>query len=257
MSLHKTDCIVLRSARSGESSLLVYCYLKDGGRTNLLAKGVRNPKSKMVGRVSQFSVVEILYYRSDPEKLGVVSQIDTIRDFPAIKDDIRRLSYASAVVEVLESLVPRDETSVEIFSLMRRTLYQLNYAHGSKLDFLFMAYLLRLLSLSGYHPEFNMCVRTGKDLRSESTAYFSPEEGGVVAKDAADARGLFFKIDQGTRKVLNLILESPIDKLTNVNFSKSQKEPVRAMLLKFLSVQTEKAPNLSSLEFLNKISPTG
>jgi len=257
MSLQKTESIILRADRSGESSLLVYCYLKDGGRTNLLAKGVRNPKSKMVGRVSQFSHTEILYYRSDPEKLGVVSQIETIRDYPEIKGDIRRLSYASAVVEVLESLVPRDESSEDIFNLLIRTLYQLNYAHGSKLDFFFLAYVLRLLSLSGYHPEFNTCVRTGNDLRGEERLYFSPEEGGVVSEGAVDPDGRYFRIDQGTRKVLNLILDSPIDKLTNVNFSKSQKEPVRAMLLKFLSVQTDRAPNLSSLEFLNKISPTG
>jgi len=255
MSLHKSDAIILRTAKSGESSLLVHTYLKENGRTNLLAKGVRNPKSKMVGKFGQFAVVELLYYRSDLEKLGVVSQVDTIRNHTELGSHMRRLSYASAVIEILESLTPQDEPNAEIYDLLRHVLYQMNYSHGSKLEFLFLAFLLKLLSISGYHPEFNTCVRTGTDLTNEPEVLFSAADGGVVDRSAADNGGTFYKLDLGTRKVLNLILDSDIDKLNNINFSRNQKDPVKAMLLKFLAVQTDTSPRLSSLEFLDKIKP--
>ncbi|MBU1319555.1 MAG: DNA repair protein RecO [candidate division Zixibacteria bacterium] len=255
MSLHKTEAVILKNARSGESSLLVYCFLKDGGRQNLLAKGARNPKSVMVGRLEPFSHAEILYYQSDAEKLGIVSQAEVIRSNQLLSEDIRRLSHASAIVETLEDIVPQAESSEAVFDLLQKSFYQMNYCHGSKLEFIFAAFLLKLLSLSGFHPEFNRCVKTGEDLSDIDEALFSSADGGVVAASAADKDALYYKLNKGTRRVLNLILSSDMDKLGSVNFSNDQKKLVRAMLLKFLSIHTERAPKLASLDFLDRIKP--
>lgn len=255
MSLHKTDAVILKNSRSGESSLLVYCYLKDGGRINLLAKGARNPKSVMVGKLEPFAHVELLYYQSNPEKLGLVSQVEVIRSNPELSGDIRRLSYASAVVEVMERMTPQAELNLNLFKLLQETLYQLNYCRGSKLEFYFAAFVLKLLGLSGFRPEFNRCVKTGVDLSDDDEVLFSAEDGGVVSHSAANPDGRYFKLNVGTRKVLNLILSTDVDKLSRVNFSAGQKRLVRALLLKFLAVHTDKAPALASLDFLDRIKP--
>jgi DNA repair protein RecO (recombination protein O) len=255
MSLFKSDGIILRYSRSGESSLLVYVFLRDGGRENLLAKGARNPKSALVGKLEPFSVAEVLYYRSDPEKLGVVSQVEPIRTFPDLGNDIKRLSYASALVEAIESLVPRSETNHEVYDLLNDTLYQINYCHGSKLEFFLSAFVLKLLSLSGFHPEFSSCIKTGVDLSDADVAYFSPEDGGLVSPDAATANGKYYKLNKGTRKALNAILTTEISNLGGMNFSNDQKKLVRALLLKFLAVHTERPPAFTSLDFLARIKP--
>jgi DNA repair protein RecO (recombination protein O) len=255
MSLHKTDAVILRNSRSGESSLLVYCYLKDGGRMNLLAKGARNPKSVMVGRLETFGHVELLYYQSNSEKLGMISQAEVIRNNQEISGDIRRLAFASAVVEVLEAMTPQGESNAEIFTLLQKALYELNYCHGSKYDFYFSAFLLKLLSISGFRPELNHCVKTGVDLSDEDKVMFSAEQGGLVSRGAADSNGRYFKLNKGIRKVLNLILSTDIDKLSGVNFSADQKNLVRALVMKFLSVHTERKPALTSLDFLDRIKP--
>ncbi len=257
MSLFKTDAVILRSSRSGESSLLVHVYMKDGGRDNLLAKGARNPKSVLVGKLEPFSLVEILFYRSDAERLGVVSQADIIRTYPNISNDIRRLSYASALIEILESLVPRAESNQDIFRLFTDSLYQMNYCHGSKYDFYFSAFLLKLLGISGYYPEFNRCIKTGVDLSEVDETLFSAEAGGLVSHDAANDQEKYFKLNKGTRKVLSAIQSTDMDKLGNLNFSQDQKKLVRALLMKFLAVHIEKPPAFSSLEFLEKIKPVG
>lgn len=257
MSLNKTDAIILRSSRSGESSLLVHVFTKDGGRENLLAKGARNPKSVLVGKLEQFSLAEILFYRSDAEKLGVVSQVDLIRAHPEISEDIRRLSYASALIEIIESLVPWGEANQDIFKLFTDSLYQMNYCHGSKYDFYFSAFLLKILGISGYYPEFSRCIKTGEDLSEIYEALFSAEAGGLVSHDAANSQERYFKLNKGTRKVLIAIQSTDMDKLGNLNFSQGQKKLVRALLMKFLAVHIEKPPVFSSLEFLEKIKPVG
>ncbi len=253
MSLHKTEAVILRNSRSGESSLLVYCYLRDGGRMNLLAKGARNPMSKMVGKFQPFSEAELVYYQSSSEKLGIVSQAETTRSNEEISGDIRRLSYASAVAESLEAIVPQGETNEQIFDLLRKALYQLNYCHGSKLDFFFAAFLLKLLSISGFHPELRRCVKTGADLSEEEQALFSAELGGVVSRGAADPEARYYKLNRGVRKVLDLILSTDIDRLGGVSFSAGQGRLVRALMLKFMSVHTERQPALTSLDFLDRI----
>jgi DNA repair protein RecO (recombination protein O) len=255
MSLHKTDAIILRNSRSGESSLLVYGYLKEGGRVNLLAKGARNPKSVMVGKLEPFSEVELLYYRSSDEKLGVVSQAELGRSFWELSGDIRRLSYASATVESLEAVVPQGESNEQVYSLLQKTLYQLNYCHGSKLDLYFAAYLLKLLSIAGFHPELRRCVKTGIDLTGDDQVYFSAEQGGVISRNAADPEGRYFKLNKGVRKVLELLLATDIDKIGGVSLSAGQKRLVRVLLMRFLAARTERAPALTSLDFLDRIKP--
>jgi DNA repair protein RecO (recombination protein O) len=257
MSLYKSDAVILKNARSGESSLLVYAYLKDGGRQSLLAKGARNPKSAMVGRLEPFTVTEIMYYRSDPEKLGMISQVEVIRNHPQLSEDLRRLSHASAVVESLESIITQSESNRQIFELLRSVLYQLNYCHGSRLEFYFAAFLLQLLSLSGFRPEFRTCVRTGADLSEQEEVLFSAEAGGVISPEAADPDSRYYRLNKGVRRALTLILDSDINKLSGVNFSAEQRKLVRALLLKYLAVHTESSPKLASLDFLDKLAPEG
>ena len=220
---------------------------------NLLAKGARNPRSRMVGKLQPFSEAEIIYYQSSADKLGIVSQAEVVRSNELISGDIRRLSYASAVAESLEAITPQGETNEQVFGLLRKALYQLNYCHASKLDFFFAAFLLKLLSVSGFHPELARCVKTGADLRGEDQVLFSAELGGVVSRIAADPEGKYFKLNKGVRKVLEHVLSTDVDKLTGVGFSAGQGRLVRALMLKFMAVHMERRPALTSLDFLDRI----
>ncbi len=253
MTLHKSDAIVLKRDRSGESSLLVELFLKDRGRVNLLAKGARKPGSVMVGKLEQFSEIEVLYYSKTEESLAVISQVNQKRTNSELSGDIRRLSYASAVVEALKDLVRQDEDQQKMFKLVSGTFYMMNYAPAAKLEFFFLVFLLKALDLVGLSPQFNHCVKSGQKIESEEVL-FSVEDGGIISKEATSPDKTYLKLDQRMLKAIQKARASDIDKLKDLNFTDKQKDVIKDLLFAFLNYHADGRPSFNSLNFLTKLA---
>ncbi len=253
MTLHKSDAIVLKRDRSGESSLLVELFLKDRGRVNLLAKGARKPGSVMVGKLEQFSEIEVLFYAKTDESLGVISQVNQKHANNDLSGDIRRLSYASAVVEALKDFVRQGEDQQKMFHLVSGTFYMMNYAPAKKLEFFFLVFLLKALDLIGLSPQFDHSVKSGKKIESEEIL-FSVEDGGIILKEETSADKSYLKLDQGMLKAIQKARASDIDKLKGLNFTDQQRDVIRDLLFAFMSFHADGRPSFKSLNFLTKLA---
>jgi DNA repair protein RecO (recombination protein O) len=254
MTLHRSDAIILKRDRSGESSLLLEVFLKNQGRSILLAKGARKPGSSMVGKLEPFSEVELLYYRKNDESLGVISQVEQKRSNNELSGDIRRLSYASAVVEALKGMVYRGEEEQEaMYDLLAGTFYMLNYALPRKLEFFFLVFLLKSLDLIGLSPQFEHCVKSGKPIEGDEIL-FSVDLGGVISKTEAPPENHYFKLDRGIINSVKKARESDIDKLKGLAFTEKQSAVIKDLLFSFLSYHTEGKPGFNSLNFLSKLA---
>jgi DNA repair protein RecO (recombination protein O) len=253
MTLHKADAIILKRDRSGESSLLVELLLINNGKLNMLAKGARNPSSVMVGRLEPFSEVEILYYQKTDESLAVISQVTQKNVNSDLSSDIRRLSYASAVVELVKGIVPTGIEQGSMFRLVASTLYMLNYCMPRKLEFFFLVFMLKALDLMGLSPQLETCVKTGEQIESEEIL-FSVEGGGIISKSACSPDESYFKLDMGIINALKKSRESDIDKLKGLNFTDKQKTVIKDLLFSFLSYHTDGKPSFNSLNFLTKLA---
>jgi len=233
---------------------MVEVFLRNKGRSTLLAKGARKPGSSMVGKLEPFSEVELLYYRKNDESLGVISQVEEKRSNSDLSGDIRRLSYASAVVEALKGMVYRGEEGQEsMYNLVAATFYMLNYALPRKLEFFFLVFLLKSLDLIGLSPQFEHCVKTGKPIEEEEIL-FSVELGGVISKSAASSENTYFKLDRGIVNSIKKARESDIDKLKGLVFTEKQSAVIKDLLFSFLSYHTEGKPGFNSLNFLSKLA---
>ncbi len=253
MSLHKSDGIILRRDRSGESSLLVELFLRGEGKTRLVAKGARKPGAGMSGKLEQFSEVELTYYRKSDDSLGYISDINQVRENSALGGDIRRLSYASTVVEIIENLVYSGAQEARLFDLLRGTFYMMNYCPPGKLEFFLLVFMLKALDIIGLSPQLDVCIKTGKEITGEEV-FFSVEEGGIIDKEMTRDEGKYLKLDQGIIKVLKEARKSDIDKMKGLNFSEKQKSVIKDMLFSFMSYHTEGKASFKSLDFLSKIA---
>jgi DNA repair protein RecO (recombination protein O) len=253
MALHKADGIILKRDRSGESSLLVKLFTREEGKINLLAKGARSPGSALVGKFEPFSEVQVLYYRKSDESLGVVSQVTEKRANTELAGDIRRLSYASAVVEALDNMIFPGSEQERMYQLVAGTFYMMNYAMPRKLEFFFLVFLLKALDLIGLSPQFDHCVRSGKEIEAEEIL-FSVEGGGIIAEAEANSGGSYFKLDKGMLTGIRKCRQDDIDKLKGLNFTDKQKEVVKDLLFSFLSYHTDGKPSFNSLKFLAKLA---
>lgn len=253
MTLHKSDAIILKRDRSGESSLLVQAFLKNAGKQNLLAKGARKPGSAMVGKLEPYSEVQLMYYQKNDESLATISQVEQIRTNSDLVGDIRRLSHAAAVVEAIENMIFPDSEQERLYDLITGTFYMMNYASAKKLEFYFLVFLLQSLDLLGLTPQFDVCVKTGKPIESEEI-FFGVEEGGIISREYTSNGSGYFKLDQGILKAVRAARRNSIDKLKGLNFTDKQKEVIKDLLFAFLNYHTDSKPSFNSLNFLSKLA---
>jgi len=253
MTLHKSDAIILKRDRSGESSLLVQAFLKHAGRQNMLANGARKPGSALVGKLEPYSEVQVMYYQKNDESLATISQISQIRTNADLSGDIRRLSYAAAVVEAIENMIFPDSEQEHLYNLITSTFYMMNYSSAKKLEFYFLVFLLKSLDLLGLSPQFDVCVKTGQPIESEEV-FFGIEEGGIISREYANGGSGYFKLDQGIIKAVRAARQNSIDQLKGLNFSDKQKEIIKDLLFSFLNYHTDSKPSFNSLNFLSKLA---
>jgi DNA repair protein RecO (recombination protein O) len=178
MALVKSRALVLKVHPLGETSKVVVCYTRDHGKVRLLAKGGRKGGSRLGASLEPFLVSGVVFYLRAGRELSLVSQADIESDFPGLRRDVRRLAYASAVLELVDLLVCEREPDPALFDTTARSLAEMESAPIGELDPALWRFELSLARGLGYAPEFERCVACGRPASERDV--FSPDLGGLV-----------------------------------------------------------------------------
>lgn len=247
MALVKSTGIVLRTYMLGETSKVVVCYTRDHGKVRLVAKGARKGGGKFGAALEPFTVSGVVFYLRPGRGLSLVSQADIVRDFPAIRRDVVRQSYAGAVVELLDLLVAEQSPDPAIFDLAERTLEVMAEVSPEDLDPALWRFELRLASALGYAPELAVCVSCGRAGGDEAS--FSPLLGGVTCGrcGAGGGRGsVGGKVIGVLRRLART--EEDVTDLDDVD-----RDEVGKALTDFLAAHSERPIKLKSMRFLAQV----
>lgn len=174
--LYKDEAVVLRSIKLGEADRIVTLYTREHGKVRAVVKGVRKTKSRFGARLEPFTRVDVMLYRGRGE-LDTVTAADVVDGFDPIRRDFDLLAAASVLVEVIERITPDREGSTSTFDLLSGGLTALANRRG---DSVLPAFLMKLLSLSGFYPEVRVCSGCG---RAATLGGFSVALGGAVCRD--------------------------------------------------------------------------
>ena len=173
--LYKDEGIVLKTTKLGEADRIVTLMTRENGKIAAVAKGVRKPKSRWGARLEPFTHVHLMLYKG--RNLDTITGADIVDSFDRVRQDYVRLMSAAALVEVVEKITPDRERSVQTYTLLLHGLRSL-LTDGA--ETLVPAFLVKLLSVSGYHPQLSACAGCGEEL---PLAGFSPGLGGAVCED--------------------------------------------------------------------------
>lgn len=171
-----TEAIVLRSFPFGEADRVLHLYTAASGRIGAMAKGVRRTKSRFGGRLEPYTRVDLMLYKGRKD-LDTITSADILTSFDAIRRDYARLTAASAIAEIVDKITPDRERAFSTYALLVGGLQALADDKGATVV---PAFLVKLLSLCGYHPELKACAGCGDAGRLGG---FSPSLGGVVCED--------------------------------------------------------------------------
>lgn len=178
MPLHTTEAIIIGGHDLAEADRIVVFYTKASGKVRAVAEGVRRLRSRFGGNVQLFGQGRLVYFERPNKTLHKVNEFAAVRPHQRLREDLDRIALASIAVEAVALGVEENEPSPGLYELLAEALDQLETANRPAV--VLEGFLLHLLRLLGYRPEFLECVRCRGQLPDRGTAHLSPTHGGLV-----------------------------------------------------------------------------
>ena len=180
MPLYKEQGIVLRSVKLGEADKILTILTQGSGKVRAVAKGLRRTMSKFGGRLEPLTHVSLMLYRG--RNLDTITQCEIVHPFRRVRSDFERIAAGETMAEAVDKVAEEHERNVRLFLLLLSGLRSLESAPRDPAA-VAESFLLKLLSLSGFHPSLSGCAACG---RPGPHQWFAASQGGVVCSDCAE-----------------------------------------------------------------------
>jgi DNA repair protein RecO (recombination protein O) len=233
MPPYKEQGIVLRSMKLGEADKIVTILTQGSGKVRAVAKGVRKTTSRFGGRLEPFTHVNLMLYRGRGS-LDTVTQAEIVAPHRAIRDDLSLFAAAETMVEAVDKVAEEHERNVPLVVLLLNGLRALD-ARPAVPASVAESFLLKLLSLSGFHPALTACAVCG----SPDVRLWSAGLGGAVCPASADESA--GAVSAGALDLLAELAGTDLSTVGGIHPSDSRiADEARAMLVGFTEYHLER-----------------
>lgn len=179
MPLYKEQGVVLRAIKLGEADKIVTVMTQGSGKVRAVAKGIRKTTSRFGARLEPFTHVSLMVYRGRGA-LDTVSQAEIVSPFMSLRSDLGLFAAGETMLEAVDKVAEEHERNVRLFMLLLSGLRALD-ARPADPTSVAESFLLKLLSLSGFHPSLTACAICG---RPDPGRFASGQGGAVCSEDA-------------------------------------------------------------------------
>src|SRR5712691_2921430 len=160
MPLLETPAIVLSALRFSETSKIVRLATREFGVQSAIAKGALRPKSRFGAALQILSEGQAQVLTKEHRELHVLTAFDLVHLYEGLASDLDRYATASALAEVMLRFAPPDPHP-ESFDLFRDALARLETAPRQEVIALGFWSLWHLVSVLGFGPSEDACIREG------------------------------------------------------------------------------------------------
>jgi DNA repair protein RecO (recombination protein O) len=181
VGLYRDQGVVVRTIKLGEADRIVTILTRGQGKIRAVAKGIRKPGSRFGGRLEPTSHVALQCYRG--RELDIVTQVETIDAHRALREHYGRLTHAVSMLEAVDQVAPEREPSPARYRMLVGALRTLAERRSPIVS---TAFFWKLLSLEGFHPRLDGCVRCDD---TGAFAGFDLGEGGVLCEPCVRTAG--------------------------------------------------------------------
>ncbi len=181
----------------GEADRILTLYTQDQGKLRAVAKGVRRTTSRSAGHLELFTHADALL--AVGRELDVISQVDTLDAFRAVREDLVLTSHAYYLAELVDRLTEDRMENAAIYDALLDGFGALEGGREPRL--VVVAFLLRLLHALGYRPELTECVGCRTPIQPGENE-FSAHLGGALCPECGPREMSARPIATETLKVL-------------------------------------------------------
>ena len=183
-NIFNTESIVVRINNFGESDRLINIITPKNGLIRGIAKGAKKPKSRIGGHLDLLKFIKLSVKIN--KNLATFNQTETLNSFNGFRNNLSRMSRGIYMGEIAEKLSVEGAENIGLFDLLVKSLHFLEKTNNFEL--ITRWYELNSLKVSGFSPELNMCVETGKEIQP-GNHLFSTDKGGIVDINAKPSDG--------------------------------------------------------------------
>lgn len=156
--LHKTQGIVFRFTKYGDSSIIVTIFTELFGLQTYIVNGVRSKSAK--GKIALYqplTLLDLVVYFKENANIKRIKEVRCLHQYQTLQTDIRKSSIAMFINEILNKTVREEHHAQELFDFLRDSLVSLD---DQKSDFenfhlIFLIKLSRFLGF-GAHDSFEV-----------------------------------------------------------------------------------------------------
>jgi DNA repair protein RecO (recombination protein O) len=178
--LYRDQGVVLRTIKLGEADRIVTLMTQGHGKVRGVAKGVRRTGSRFGARLEPTSHVALQCYRG--RELDVITQVETIDANRALREHYGCLTHAVSMLEAVDQVAIERGCNTALYRMLVRALRTLA---ADPSPIVSTAFFWKLLSLEGFHPMLDACVRCGAG--DSAFVAFDLDDGGVLCASCGTA----------------------------------------------------------------------
>lgn len=171
--LYRDHGVVLRTIKLGEADRIVSFMTQGNGKVRAVAKGVRKTASRFGSRLEPTSHVALQCYRG--RELDVVTQVETVDSNRALRENYTAFTHAVSMLEAVDQVAQEREPAPALYRMLVGALKTLAATPSPVVT---PGFFWKLLSLEGFHPHLDGCVRCGDE--TGPFVAFDFVDGGVL-----------------------------------------------------------------------------
>ncbi len=160
MPPYKEQGVVLRSIKLGEADKIVTVMTQGSGKVRAVAKGIRKTTSRFGARLEPFTHVNLMLYRGRGA-LDTITQAEIIAPHMSIREDLALFAAGETMLEAVDRVAEEHEKNLRVTLLLLAGCRALDEKPTDP-SAVAESFMLKLLSLSGFHPSLTACAVCGE-----------------------------------------------------------------------------------------------
>ena len=251
--LYRSEAIILKQMPLGEADRILTLFTPAYGKVRAVAKGVRKPTSRMSGSVEPLTRANMLL--SKGHDLDVVSQVEPIDVYMAVRGDLEKTSTAFYMAELVDAFTIEQSENRSLYRHLVNSLETLcdlkNDGHGNVREYILLraSYECSLLSMTGYRPQIHRCTECG--LAPQGSVFFSASGGGVICQRCRNKQAVTRSLSIGALKMLNVLEDGGFAYLKKQPYQEDISLEVESLLRQYIWYLLER--NLKSTSFMDAV----
>ncbi len=185
MPVHKSEALILRTYKLGETDRIVVFLTRDRGKKRGVAKGARRPRSRFTGALEPMTRAEVQYYEREQRDLVRINDVEPLRcpmsAAGAAGERDLALGHVGYFAELIDEWAPESHADERLYRLGSSIADAV--AAGAPVERLARYFEYWILRLQGVYPMLNACPGCGAAFNG--TAVMPPREHLFVCRNCA------------------------------------------------------------------------